>query len=136
MDLSNLVREAELEIRRGRANNQAGLNAQAGAAGAVANRRPPVPKATDLLKPDVLQHDDKPSVLRLWKREYEDYYKSNEMEHYDTRVQQNFFMQCISTKLRTKVRHQLTSPDTTPVLAVPHEPLPLERTSQSRATRR
>ena len=72
------------------------------------------------MRPKELQSDDKPSTLRLWKSEFQDYYASNDMDQHKPRVQQNYFMRCISEKLRTKVRHRIV--ESTPVLDQPPDP--------------
>ena len=112
--LSKKVKDAEVEIGKAMAARQPlvpqEVQADQGA------RRPPSIKANDPLKPKELQLDDKPSVLRLFKREFKDYYESNRMELLPVGVQQNYFTQCISTKLKLKIRNMIR--DVTPVLAV------------------
>ena len=117
------VTDAETEIGKAMA---AAVQQQPAAAAAAAPgaQRPNLIKANDPLRPKELQLDDKPSVLRLFKREFEDYYESNQMESLTVRVQQNHFVQCLSTKLKIKVRQKIA--DVTPVLAVKHDPGTIE----------
>ena len=117
-ELSTSVKDAEGSIGEAIANRQP-VQAAAVAVADEGARRPNLPKANDPLKPRELQLDDKPSVLRLFKREFEDYYESNKMGLLPVRVQQQYFLQCVSTKLKIKIR-QLKM-DVTPVLAVAFE---------------
>ena len=84
------------------------------------DRKPGDPKANDLLKPKELEYDDKPSVLRLWKKDFQDYYEKNNLDLHTDRIQQKYFQQCVSYKLRMKLRTMIR--ETTPVLAVDHQP--------------
>ena len=111
-ELEDKVNQAEIDIQK-EIKAQAQVATPLGAPNDT--RRPPLPKANDMLKPRELQLDDKPSVLRLFKREFQDYYDTSEMHRYPLRVQQNFFLQCVSVKLKTKLRHMIR--DTTPILA-------------------
>ena len=122
-ELSEKVRDAESKI--GKAMAEAVRQQPAAvAAAAPGAQRPNLIKANDPLRPKELQLDDKPSVLRLFKREFEDYYESNQMESLTVRVQQNHFVQCLSTKLKIKVRQKIA--EITPVLAVKHDPGAIE----------
>ena len=112
-ELSISVKNAEGEIGEAIANRQPAVPPDQGARG------PAQIKANDPLKPKELQLDDKPSVLRLFKKEFQDYYESNRMGQLPVRVQQNYFTQCIGTKLKLKIRNMIR--DTTPVLAVTRE---------------
>ena len=118
-ELSTKVNEAEGEIGEAIAERQ--LQAPPVAQAERGAPRPGMIKANDPLKPKELQLDDKPSVLRLFKREFQDYYDSNNMEKLSVRVQQSYFLQCISTKLKIKIRHMIME-GTTPVLAVAAKP--------------
>ena len=109
-ELSVVVKNAEGEIGEAIASRQPAVPLDQGARG------PGSIKANDPLKPKELQLDDKPSVLRLFKKEFQDYYESNRMGQLPVRVQQNYFTQCIGTKLKLKIRNMMR--DTTPVLAV------------------
>ena len=116
--LAQEVAEAEVEVGKAKANANAQPPAPPAAPTAGGGPRVPgMPKANDLLRPKELQADDKPSVLRLWKREFQDYYESNRMDLLTRRVAQNLFLQCISQKLRIKVRQRIS--DATPVLPAP-----------------
>ena len=95
--------------------------------GPQGSARPGEPKANDLLKPKDLEYDDKPSVLRLWKEDFTDYYEKNRMDLMSTRVQQKYFVQCISHKLRMKLRNLMR--DDTPVLAIKKKPNEAEKDS-------
>ena len=117
MTLATNVAEAEMEVGRAKANAPPPPAPPAAPAEGGAPRVPGLPKSNDLLKPKELQADDKPSVLRLWKREFQDYYEANRMDLLSRRVAQNLFLQCISTKLRLKVRQRIS--DATPVLPAP-----------------
>ena len=122
-ELRTKVSDAETEI--GEAMAQAVQQQQAAAAAATPSaQKPGQIKANDPLRPKELQLDDKPSVLRLFKREFEDYYESNQMQSLTVRVQQNHFVQCLRTKLKIKVRQKIG--DITPVLAVKHDPGAIE----------
>ena len=114
-NLRKQVNDAELAIERAKSAVVQQPAAQSGAGLPVASR-PTLPKANDLLKPRELQLDDKPSVLRLFKRKFQDYYETNNMQLHPCRIQQNYFLQCVSTRLETKLRHMMR--DVTPVLAV------------------
>ena len=112
-ELEDKVNQAEIDIRK-EIKTQAQVATPLGASGDT--RRPPLPKANDILKPRELQLDDKPSVLRLFKREFQDYYETSEMKCHPLRVQQSYFLSCVSVKLKTKIRHKIR--DTTPILTI------------------
>ena len=76
--LSTKVKDAETEIGEAIAERQ--QPAPPGAQAEQGAPRPGMIKANDPLKPKELQLDDKPSVLRLFKREFLDYYESNNMD--------------------------------------------------------
>ena len=115
--VSEAVKDAEVEVAEARLVAPRPLAAAAFDGG---SRKPQLPKANDLLRPKELQLDDKPSILRLWKREFQDFYESNSMNEHTFRVQQTYFLQCISPMLRNKVKYMVN--DTTPILTVPSKP--------------
>ena len=116
--LSTRVKDAEKVIGKAMAEK---LAQQPAPVMAVAQGpRPGLPKANDLLRPKELQLDDKPSILRLWKREFQDYFESYGMGQSPVRVQHSYFLHSVSQRLRTKLRHMIL--DVTPVLAVAQNP--------------
>ena len=86
-ELSTRVKDAETEIGEAVAARQQPVPPVAQAEQGAP--RPGMIKANDPLKPKELQLDDKPSVLRLFKKEFQDYYESNNMQLLPVRVQQS-----------------------------------------------
>ena len=78
------------------------------------SRPPPMPKANDLLKPPQLQVDDKPSVLRQFKKDYKIFFNHYKMSALTLEEQQAFFNHCLSKKLHSRIAPKIR--DATPVL--------------------
>ena len=84
------------------------------------NATPGVPRSNDFLKPQTLESDDKPSVLRQWKKAFTAYYKQHRMDLMSPDEQQLYFSHCLSKKLFSRIENDIKA--TTPILPVEHKP--------------
>ena len=87
---------------------------QPAAPAAPTAQSPGNPRSNDLLRPESLNTDDRPSTLRNWKRVFTAYYKQQRMNLMSAEEQQMYFSQCLSRKLWDRISGYIRS--TTPVL--------------------
>ena len=84
--------------------------------GGSGQTHPGVPRSNDFLRPDPLEVDDKPSVLRQWKKAFSAYYKQHRMDLMSLDEQHLYFSRCLSKKLLSRIEGEINS--TIPVLKV------------------
>ena len=86
---------------------------------ATSGPNPGMPKANDLLKPQPLEMDDKPSVLRQFKKDYKIFYNHYKMESFDLEEQQAYFTHCLAKKLHARIAPKIRG--ATPVMSQPKD---------------
>ena len=64
---------------------------------------PGAPRSNDLLRPDPLNVDDRPTTVSQWKRVFTAYYKQHRMQLMSSEEQHLYFSQCLSRKLWTRI---------------------------------
>ena len=71
-------------------------------------------KVVTALKPELLQLDDSPAKLRVWKQDFKTYFNGSNMTRSSQEAQHAYFLACLSTTLKDKVRNLI---DYLPVLS-------------------
>ena len=62
-------------------------------------------KVVTALKPELLQLDDSPAKLRVWKQDFKTYFNESNMTRSSQEAQHAYFLACLSTTLKDKVRN-------------------------------
>ena len=62
-------------------------------------------KVVTALKPELLQLDDSPAKLRVWKQDFKTYFNESNMTRSSQEAQHAYFLACLSSTLKDKVRN-------------------------------